>query len=375
MIPYGFHNLGEEEVEAVRHVLENGWLTQGSKIPEFENAFASYCQTPHACAVSSATTALHLSYLALGVNQKSLVWVPANTFVASSNAALMCSARVDFVDIDRSTGSINAHILESKLIQADKHNLLPDVVCVVHYAGHPVDMQAINQLAKKYQFKVIEDASHAVGAKYSDGRYVGACEYSDITVFSFHPVKIMTTAEGGMITSRSESLIKHCKLLRNHGIDKDLHSRGNSWEFDQVELGFNYRMTDIQAALGCVQLKKVNDFVLSRNKIADYYTSRLSDCNLELTLPKRDVLSSFHLYPIKVENRKQVFDSLREKGIGVSVHYRPVYLNTYYKNLGFKMGLCPAAESFYDTALSIPIFPSLNMDQQNYIVETIKSAL
>lgn len=381
MIPYGKHSVSDEEIQAVSNILKDGWLTQGPCISEFESEFSKYCGVQFSCAVNSATSALHLAYLALGVGSNKTVWTSANTFVATSNAALMCGASVDFIDIDISTGNLCLNELAKKLELAERTGNLPNVLTVVHFSGHPVQMEKVAVLANKYGFKVVEDASHAVGAHGSSGETVGSCKYSDITVFSFHPVKIMTTAEGGMLTTNNEHYHRYAMAMRSHGIDKDLHSRGNSWEFDQTDLGYNYRMSDIQAAIGLQQLKKVDEFLAKRRDIAKRYDEKLCDLDVQFTVPYPTTMSSYHLYPVLLnedtseKDKASVFGELRDKGIGVNVHYKPVYLNSYYQNLGFKTGLCPSAESFYLRELSIPIYPDLNDQEQEYVIESIKHIL
>lgn len=374
MIPYGKHSISDAEKDAINQVLASGWLTQGDCVPEFERRFCSRVNVKYACAVNSATSALHLCYLALGVNETSLVWTPANTFVATSNAALMCGATVDFVDIDLRTGNLSIDSLRDKLEAAREAKRLPDVITVVHFAGHPVDLKSVLELTKDDDIKIIEDASHAVGSKY-ENEPIGNCRYSDAAVFSFHPVKIITTAEGGMITTNDEGVFDKVTRLRSHGIDKDLHTRKGSWEYDQVDLGFNYRMSDIHAALGVVQLEKLDGFISKRKSLASQYDEAFSQLNLSVTASIYGS-SSYHLYPILVANKNEktrIFQALRESGIGVNVHYRPVYLHSYYRNIGFAPGLCPNSEEFYDCEISLPIFPDLT--EQKTVIDRVTNLL
>lgn len=381
MIPYGKHSIDEAEIKAVRELLSTGWLTQGDKVPKFEEKISKFCDVKYACATSSATSALHISYLALGVDSSSLIWTTANTFVATANAARMCRAKLDFVDIDESTGNMSIELLENKLRTEKSRGVVPDVVTVVHYAGHPVDMKKVSELALEFGFKVIEDASHALGGVGHTGETVGSCVYSDICVFSFHPVKIIATGEGGMLCTNDEKIAESANLLRNHGIDKALHNRGDSWEYDQVCLGYNYRMSDIHATIGIEQLNKLNTFLLKRRMIADRYDEELQSLNLDSTHPHPLSRSSYHLYPILLSKgtsftvKKAIFEELRKYGIGVNVHYKPVYLHSYYSAYGFTSGYCPVAEDFYNREISLPIYPDLSSEHQDQVLKSLSNAL
>lgn len=380
MIPYGLHSLGEQELLAVQRVMSNSWLTQGPAVPEFENAVADYLGVTYAIATCNGTSALHAVYLALGVNEKSEVWTTANTFCATSNAALMCGAKVSFVDIELTSGNICINDLSLRLSAAEELNQLPDLVTVVHFAGHPVDMMRINELSKRYGFKVVEDACHGFGAEYQAGLKVGNAQLSDATVFSFHPVKIITTAEGGMITTNSPVLSEKVRSIRSHGVDKDLHSRGASWEYDQTELGFNYRMTDIQAVIGLEQLKKVDQFISRRNEIADTYNRAFSNSGIAY-LSGSAAKSAYHLYPILLdqdittEGKIKVFNEFNDHGIALAVHYKPVYMHSYYQKLGFQTGECKKAEEHYRRAFSLPMYPNLTDHEQAKVIDVATQLL
>ena len=381
MIPYGKHSIDQAEIKAVSELLSSGWLTQGHKVPKFEEKLSDICHVKYACATSSATSALHIAYLTLGIDSSSLVWTTANTFVATANAARMCGAQLDFVDIDESTGNISLELLEQKLRTEKKRGVVPDVVTVVHFAGHPIDMKRISGLALEFGFKVIEDASHALGAIGHSGEIVGSCTYSDICVFSFHPVKIIATGEGGMLCTNDWKISESANQLRNHGIDKTLHNRGDSWEYDQVCLGYNYRMSDIHASIGIEQLNKLDSFLFKRRMIANRYDEQLKSSNIDCTHPDPSSTSSYHLYPILLAkgtnstDKKAVFDELRKQGIGVNVHYKPVYLHSYYATYGFSNGYCPNAEDFYNREISIPIYPELSSELQDRVLESLSNAL
>lgn len=383
-IPYGRHDIDEHDVAAVVEILRSDFLTQGPVVPAFEAAVAAYCGAEHAVAVNSATSALHLSCLALGVGPGDRVWTTPNTFVASANCALYCGADVDFVDIDPHSHNMSVACLGEKLERARKAGSLPKVVIPVHFSGEPCDMQAIAALAAEYGFAVIEDASHAIGARYL-GDTVGNCRYSDITVFSFHPVKIVTSGEGGMALTRDRNLAERMELLRSHGITRDprhmTQAPDGPWYYQQIELGFNYRMTDIHAALGLSQMRRLDEFVLRRNAVADRYDAELA--NLPLQLPQRIAgnRSSVHLYVIRIESpdgsglRDRVFGAMRNEGIGVALHYIPVHTQPYFQAMGFAQGMFPEAERHYRSALSLPLFPSLDVADQDYVIKVLATAL
>lgn len=374
MIPYGKQDINQQDIDRVVSVLKSDFITQGKMIDTFEEEICKKVDSNYAIAVNSATSALHLACRALGVGKGDLVWTSPISFVASANCALYCQADIDFIDIDRKTINISITCLKKKLEYHRLNNLnLPKVIIVVHMAGHSADMLSIKALADEYGFYVIEDASHAIGSQYM-GEPVGCCQYSDIAVFSFHPVKIVTTGEGGVLTTNRRDINQKLRLLRSHGITRDIQGTKEAWYYEQIELGYNYRLTDIQAALGYSQLSRLNEFVLERRKKARYYTESLS--SLDLTLPNNEQLeyASWHLYIIQLESndRSTVFNSLREKGIGVNVHYIPIYNQPYYQKLGFSEGYCPEAERYYERAISLPLFPSLSLSDQDYIVSAIK---
>lgn len=386
MIPYGRQNISDSDIQSVVDVLRSDFLTQGPAVPAFEQAVAKYCGTLHAVAVNSATSALHLACLALDVGPDDRVWTSPITFVASANCALYCGASVDFVDIDPLTYNLSVDCLKEKLQQAAQSGCLPKVVIPVHLCGLSCDMEAIHSLSKQYGFKIIEDASHAIGGKYL-GEPIGNCSYSDISIFSFHPVKIVTTGEGGMALTNDAALAKRMTLLRSHGITRDPAEMTcepeGAWYYEQIDLGFNYRITDIQAALGLSQLQRLDEFVAERQRIAEYYTEMLAEQGLPVIAPAQqpNSYSAFHLYVIRLQlekiqvTRKQVFNRLRADGIGVNLHYIPVYHQPYYQRLGFSSGYCPEAEDYYQQAISLPIFPTLVQAQQEFIVSSIGKAI
>lgn len=383
-IPYGRQSISEDDIQAVVDVLRSDWLTQGPLAPAFEQAVANQCGTAYGVAVNSATSALHIACLALDLKQGDLVWTSPITFVASANCARYCGADVDFIDIDPLTANISVEKLEQKLLEAKRINRLPKIVIPVHFAGLPCDMAAIYALSQKYGFRIIEDASHAIGAAYQD-QPIGNCRYSDITVFSFHPVKIITSAEGGMALTQDAQLAQKMQRLRSHGITRDpalmTHTPDGPWYYQQIELGFNYRMTELQAALGLSQLSRLTEFVHRRRELAHRYDTLLSD--LPLTLPGRtgSADSAWHLYVIRLDPticraaHQQVFARLLDARVGVNLHYIPVHLQPYYQQLGFKAGDFPQAEIYYSQAISLPLYPDLSDTQQDYIVRCVAEAV
>ena len=384
-IPYGRQDINNDDIDSVIRVLKSDFLTQGPLVPLFECGVADYCDVTYATAVNSATSALHIACLSLNVGPGDYVWTSPNTFVASSNCALYCGASVDFVDIDSKTYNMDPICLERKLEEASKKNLLPKVVIPVHQSGQSCEMELIHSLGKKYGFKIIEDASHAIGGSYKDLK-VGSNSYSDISVFSFHPVKMITSGEGGMALTNDPVLDKKLKLFRSHGITSnkdDMESRDSDqlWNYQQLVLGFNYRMTDIQAALGLNQLKRIDDFVGKRREIANKYNYLLKNLPVITPFQIDDAKSSYHLYLLKLDLNKikkthlQIYNELRENGILVNLHYIPVYLQPYYKNLGFKEGYCPESESYFKSILSMPIYTSLSDDDVTYVVETLTNII
>ncbi|WKJ89682.1 UDP-4-amino-4,6-dideoxy-N-acetyl-beta-L-altrosamine transaminase [Methylomonas montana] len=372
MIPYGRQNISESDIQAVVEVLQSDFLTQGPMVPAFENALAQYCGARHAVAVNSATSALHLACLALGVKPGDRVWTSPITFVASANCALYCGAGVDFVDIDPLTYNLSVECLAEKLRQAERRGCLPKVVIPVHFAGLSCDMEAIHRLSRQYGFKIIEDASHAIGGRYR-GEPIGNCRYADIAIFSFHPVKIITTGEGGMALTNDAGLAKKMALLRSHGITREpadmTQAADGPWYYQQIELGFNYRITDIQAALGLSQLNRLDAFVDRRHQLAEIYRQQLAGLPLNWQLQPDDCRSSLHLFVIRLQTSQigkphlNVFRQLRDAGIGVNLHYIPVHLQPYYQNLGFKPGDYPQAEQYYAEAITLPLYPDLTESQ------------
>lgn len=384
MIPYGRQDISEADIQAVVDVLRSDFLTQGPAVVNFENAVADYCNAQYAVAVNSATSALHIACLALGVGPGDWVWTSPITFVASSNCALFCGAQVDFVDINPRTYNLSVDCLTEKLALAEKTGCLPKVVIPVHLCGQSCDMAGIQILSRRYGFKIIEDASHAIGGKYQ-GEFIGNCRFSDITVFSFHPVKIITTGEGGMALTNDKQLAKCMRLLRSHGItraaDEMTHTPDGPWYYQQIDLGFNYRMTDLQAALGLSQLQRVDNFVAKRHILARRYDELLTDLSIKVPWQHPDSYSGLHLYVIRLKlneirkTHREVFDSLRAAGIGVNLHYIPVYLQPYYEGLGFRVGCCPEAEQYYNEAISLPMYPGLTDMQQDKVLARLHLAL
>ncbi|MDA9936217.1 UDP-4-amino-4,6-dideoxy-N-acetyl-beta-L-altrosamine transaminase [Gammaproteobacteria bacterium] len=381
MIPYGRQSISQDDVNAVVDVLNSDFLTQGPTVPLFEDAVKDFVGSRFAIAANSATSALHLACLALGVAKGDIVWTSAITFVASANCAIYCGASVDFIDIDAQSYNMSVSDLEQKLILAKKSGKLPKVLIPVHLCGQSCDMQNIFELSKKYGFKIIEDASHSIGGKHHDS-FIGSCRFSDITVFSFHPVKIITSAEGGMCTTNNSDLARTIELLRTHGITRDEneltnHSEG-TWYYEQQLLGFNYRMTDLQAALGLSQLDRLNTFISSRNKIAELYIDDFSGSKITFQKLLDNNLSAYHLFVIQIEekdtglSKKKIFEALKKMGINVNLHYIPVYRHPYYQSLkSYEKKDFPNSEKYYSTAISIPIFPDLNEDDRQYVSKSI----
>jgi len=382
-IPYARQNISQADIDAVVRVLGSDWLTQGPAITQFEEAVAAYCGARHASAVCNATAALHLACRVLDLGPGDLLWTSPNTFVASANCALYCGASVDFVDIDSRTYNMSVDELEVKLARAEKEGRLPKIVVAVHFGGQPCDMAAIGALARRYGFAVIEDASHAIGA--TDGAAaVGSCIHSDITVFSFHPVKIMTTGEGGMLLTNRAEVDAKAKLLRSHGVTRDPslmdQPAHGPWYYQQIELGYNYRMTDIQAALGLSQLARLNEFIERRHTLARNYDLLFDGLPLVPPYQRPNARSAWHLYVVRVpgdgrKTRNEVFARLRDKGILVNVHYIPVHTQPYYLRLGFRLGDFPEAERYYEEAISLPMFVGLSETDQERVAEQLRHIL
>jgi UDP-4-amino-4,6-dideoxy-N-acetyl-beta-L-altrosamine transaminase len=391
MIPYGRQDISEQDIDAVTQVLKSDWLTQGQAGPRFEQAMAGYCGAEHAVAVSNATAALHIACLALDLGPGDIMWTVPNTFVASANCALYCGASVDFVDIDPRTYNISVTALSEKLAKASTQGQLPKVVIPVHFAGQSCEMTEIRSLANRYGFRIIEDASHAVGGEYL-GRKIGAAQLSDMAIFSFHPVKIITTGEGGMILANDRGLAERLGYLRTHGIVRPVQhdpidarrsneDRYGPWMYEQVELGLNYRMTDIQAALGASQLDRLDAFVARRRELAARYDALLAKLPVICPWQHPDTNSAWHLYVIRLRrneiklSRRQVFEALRTAGIGVNVHYIPVHTQPYYQRLGFSFGMFPEAESYYQDAITLPLFSKMTNDEQDTVVAALTKIL
>jgi UDP-4-amino-4,6-dideoxy-N-acetyl-beta-L-altrosamine transaminase len=384
MIPYGKQEIIQTDIDAVVDVLKSDFLTQGPQVPVFEKSLIDFTGVKYALAVNSATSALHIACLALGLGEGDSLWTTPITFVASANCGLYCGASIDFVDIDSATYNLCPQALEQKLIVAKRQQCLPKVVVAVHLCGQPCDMKAIHDLSLEYGFKIIEDASHAIGGRYLE-QPIGACEYSDITVFSFHPVKIVTTAEGGAALTNNKKLADKMMLYRSHGITRDEAQMENTphggWYYEQIDLGFNYRMTELQAALGISQMLRLNEFVTARHQLAERYCKRLAGLPLTLPYQLSNTYSGLHLFVIRLhldeisKSHKEVFDALRVEGVGVNLHYIPVHLQPYYQKMGFKLGDYPKAEAYYANAISIPMFHGMTYEQQDEVISKLKAIL
>lgn len=381
-IPYSRQHINEYDIRAVTDVLKSDFLTCGPAIAEFENSIKNFCGAQNAVAIANGTAALHIALLALDVGEGDIVWTSPISFVASANCALYVKANIDFVDCDISTGNMDINLLEEKLKQAAQKSKLPKALVIVHFTGRTCDMEKVNALAKQYEFFVIEDAAHALGAKYKDGSYVGNCKYSDATTFSFHPVKSIAAGEGGMITTKDAKLAERMRLFLSHGITRnEALMEGDSqgaWYYQQLTLGYNFRITDIQCALGNSQVKRLQEFIDARKSLASNYNKALQ--NLSLDLPEYDENSAWHLYIIQIKeetkiSRLELFNYLRDSNIGVNVHYIPIHTQPYYRRLGFKEGDFPAAENFYARAISIPLFPALTKEEQDYVIQKLQGAL
>jgi UDP-4-amino-4,6-dideoxy-N-acetyl-beta-L-altrosamine transaminase len=385
MIPYGRQDITEADIREVVKVLRSDFLTQGPTVLKFEQSISNYCGVSYAIAVNSATSALHIACLALDLGPGDLLWTSPNTFVASANCGRYCGADIDFVDIDPQTYNISINALSEKLIKAKKLGKLPKIIVPVHFAGQPCDMRAIYDLSKVYGFKIIEDASHAIGASYQQIK-VGSCTHSDITVFSFHPVKIITTAEGGIALTNNKKIADKISRLRTHGITQNklkMRKRPQQeiWNYQQIDLGFNYRMNDIQAALGLNQLKRLDNYVKSRHRIAKYYDTELKNLSLIIPWQLPETYSAYHLYPILLKSnldkniQKKVYNELRKNKIAANLHYIPVHRHPYYEDLGFKKNDFPNSEKFHQEAISIPIYPTLNDKHQKYVVKILRKLI
>jgi len=384
VIPYGKQSINQADIDAVTDVLQSDFLTQGPKVPLFEKKVSDYCSAEYGVATNSATSALHVACLALDLKKGDWLWTSPNSFVASANCGLYCNAKVDFVDIDLQTYNMSAQMLEEKLIYAKKSNTLPKVLIPVHFAGQSCDMKRISELSQEYGFKIIEDASHAIGGKYLE-KSIGGCQYSDITIFSFHPVKIITTSEGGLATTNSKKLAEKMQIYRSHGITRNPELMPENivgdWIYQQIDLGFNYRMTELQAALGVSQMKRLDEFVDRRHVLKNRYDLLLTNTSIVKPYQHINSYSSFHLYPIQIEldgiskSHTQVFEELRQNGIGVNVHYIPIHTHPYYKSFGFKSGDFPNSELYYSQAISIPLHHGMTFDQQDEVISSLNEVL
>ena len=377
MIPYSRQSINDDDINEVIKVLKSDLITQGPIVQKFAKTICTYTSSNYSVLTNSATSALHIACLSLGLGKGDILWTSPNSYVASANVGLLCNAEIDFVDIDPFNYNICIHALSDKLKNAEKYGKLPKIVMPVHFAGQSCDMRAIKKLSEKYGFKIIEDASHAIGGSYN-GAKIGSCRFSDITVFSFHPVKIITTAEGGCATTNNTEIFENLKLFSSHGVTRDPKKMDiktdEPWIYDQISIGLNYRMSDLNAALGLSQILKIDKFITKRHEIARNYSKQLK--TIDLTLPKQEdySLSAFHLFPIQVKNRKKVFNLLHQNNIKVNVHYRPIYTQPFWQKKGFKYGMCPNAEYYYSRAISLPMFYDLNDEMQNKVIEVLKKS-
>ncbi len=377
MIPYSRQSINDDDINEVIKVLKSDLITQGPIVQKFAKTICTYTSSNYSVLTNSATSALHIACLSLGLGKGDILWTSPNSYVASANVGLLCNAEIDFVDIDPFNYNICINALSDKLKNAEKYGKLPKIVMPVHFAGQSCDMRAIKKLSEKYGFKIIEDASHAIGGSYN-GAKIGSCIFSDITVFSFHPVKIITTAEGGCATTNNTEIFENLKLFSSHGVTRDPKKMDiktdEPWIYDQISIGLNYRMSDLNAALGLSQIIKIDKFITKRHEIARNYSKQLK--TIDLTLPKQEdySLSAFHLFPIQVKNRKKVFNLLHQNNIKVNVHYRPIYTQPFWQKKGFKYGMCPNAEYYYSRAISLPMFYDLNDEMQNKVIEVLKKS-
>ena len=383
MIPYSKQNISENDVKEVVRILNSDFLTQGPQTPLFEKAVSKYCNVNYATVVNSATSALHIACKALGLKKGDVLWTSPNSYVSSANCALFCNAEVDFVDINPLTYNLCPDSLEKKLSKAKKSNRIPKIVIPVHFAGQSCDMKKIRELADHYNFKIIEDASHAIGGKYLNKK-IGACDFSDITVFSFHAIKIITTGEGGLATTNNLDLFTKMQLFRNHGVTRNIDlmtkRQEGKWYYEQIDLGYNYRITEFQAALGMSQLRKINESIKKRHILKKRYDNLLKNLPIIVPFQSKDNYSSLHLYPIQIKrnlsnvSRLKLFNQLIEAGIGVNVHYIPIHTQPHYKKMGFKDGDFPISEAYYKNAISLPIFPNMSLQDQDKVVDVLIKA-
>lgn len=384
MIPYAKQDISDEDIDSVIEVLKSDFLTQGNQGPLFEDIISKRMGAKYALAANSATSCLHLSCLSLGLSKGDILWTSPITYVASANCALFCGAEVDFVDIDPLTWNISVEILEEKLKTARKRKKIPKILVLVHLAGNPCDLKKIFDLSKEYGFSIIEDASHALGSKYSEEQ-IGSSTYSDISVFSFHPVKNITTGEGGMILTNNKEIAEKVNLYRSHGVTRDTNKMFNKneglWYYEQLLLGFNFRMNEIQASLGISQMNSLDKFISKRNEVSQMYMKNLKNLPLTFQKVRNEDLSAWHLFIIHLKldqlelTRLEIYNSLREKGIGVNVHYIPVHLQPFYRNLGFKQGDYPNSESYYDGALTIPMYTKLKKKDIEFVIQALQESI